>query len=55
MYLFANLKPFKKSMFLEYPSVVRGNRFIDYEKDPETDELTVWLGRIHLVVSPGYG
>jgi hypothetical protein len=42
-------------MFIEYPSVVTGNQFLDYEKDQETSDITIWLGRLHIVMSPEPG
>jgi len=50
-----NIKPFKRSVFIEYPSIVVGNHFLDYDKDKETGDITVWFGRLHCVISPEPG
>lgn len=55
MFMFANVRPFQKSIFLEYPSVVRGERLIEVEKDRNTGEITIWAGKVHAVISPTYG
>lgn len=55
MHIFVNIRPTNKSMFIEYPSPVRGDRFLDYDKDSEAGDILIWLGRLHIVVSSGYG
>jgi hypothetical protein len=55
LFIFTNIKPFHKSIFMEYPSVVTGHRFVEVEKDAETGDILIWAGRFHAVVSPAYG
>lgn len=55
MFIFTNIKLLRKSLFLEYPSVVRGQHLIEAEKDHETGDIIIWIGRIHGVISPTYG
>ena len=54
MSFFTNLIPLNKSVYIEYPSVVRGYRLIEAERDEDTGDILVWAGRLHAVISPSY-
>jgi hypothetical protein len=42
--------PFIGEFFVETPSVTRGRRFVDHQKEG-TSHL-VWIGRLHAIFSP---
>jgi hypothetical protein len=42
--------PFIGEFFVEAPSVTRGRRFVDHQK--EDGEHLVWIGRLHAIFCP---